>query len=224
MEVAKRLLLSVPRDPVHTNTLIPRRDSNTFAEPIVVAQPKADPAGSKESESTLGVKPPTYQALVSPMPLLLDNLAVSITSIPTCNCEEDEDVHRVRKGSNDTSNSSSVSSAYGDDRCYSSRPTPSELSINAPDCRDEDTDSGNTYMFHNHAARTDIPPRHVSSNERTSAAETDSVVDLWQQVITYKSTPSVAPIQNQRLSSKTPIHFNTVKSNNILDEEKISSV
>ena len=117
-----------------------------------------------------------------------------------------------------------MSSAYGDDRCYSSRPTPSELSINVPDCRDDDTDSGNTYMFHNHAARTDIPPRHVSSNERTSAAETDSVVDLWQQVITYKSTPSVAPIQNQRLSSKTPIHFNTVKSNNILDEEKISSV
>ena len=58
----------------------------------------------------------------------------------------------------------------------------------------------------------------------TPTAETDSVVDLWQQVITHKPTPSVAPIQNQCLSSKTPIHFNTVKSNNILDEEKISSV
>ncbi|KAM7535362.1 hypothetical protein Aperf_G00000099435 [Anoplocephala perfoliata] len=225
MEVAKRPLLTPPKESATVNVLIPRRDSKTFAEPIVVAHYQPIPNSPLEDEITLGVtKPPAYQALISPMPLLLDNLAVGITSVPACLCEEEEEIQ------DDASlEGTDISDAvFGNERCYSSRPTPSELSINAPDCREDDTNSANLYVYHNQASQLFDSPPSVQ-NGRVSSG-TDSIGELWQQVRPLalgdgRIRSGTGSDQNQRYTSPANMPYNIVSvSKNRLDEEKISSV
>ena len=154
------------------------------------------------------------------MPLLLDNLAVSIASVPTCLCDEDDE---GRELSGDATETFASSSAVGDDNnhLYSSRPTPSELSINTPDCRDDDSDSANLYVYHNRIACT--PGGRVQNGR--AEAETDSVVDLWQQV-KPQGVSGVRPftVVGQKSDLLRGFPHDVIQGSRRLNEEKISSV
>uniref|UniRef100_A0A0R3T9P4 Uncharacterized protein n=1 Tax=Rodentolepis nana TaxID=102285 RepID=A0A0R3T9P4_RODNA len=215
-----------PKEPTTVNVLIPRRDSKDFAEPIVIARSQTAPADQTNIEGTPGVtKQPIYQALVSPMPLLLDNLAVSIPSVPACLCEEEEDL----QNDNSPDGTDISDTAFGNERCYSSRPTPSELSINAPDCEEDDTDSANAYVYHNQASQLMTSPTSFQ-NGRVSNNETGSMVDLWQQVKPHDIADGRIPSGGVRdrntrhmPPSRRPYDIISAASKR-LDEEKISSV
>ncbi|VUZ53599.1 unnamed protein product, partial [Hymenolepis diminuta] len=225
MEDSQRPPLMPSKETTTINALIPRRDSKDFAEPIVVARLQPVPANPTDGESSLRVpKQPAYQALISPMPLLLDNLAVSIASVPACLCEEEELRNDTSPDETDISDT-----AFGNERCYSSRPTPSELSINAPDCQEDDTDSANIYVYHNQASQLMTSSTSIQ-NGRVSNTETDSIADLWQQVKPYGVVDGRIPSgavrdHNPRCvpSSRRPYDIISAASRR-LDEEKISSV
>eukprot|EP00108_Taenia_solium_P010638 TsM_000917200 transcript=TsM_000917200 gene=TsM_000917200 len=224
-EVSMRPLLSVTKETTIVNALIPRRNSSDFAEPIIVNRSVA----RLQSGSTIptdgdnligGSRPPAYQAIVSPMPLLLDNLAVSIASVPACLCDEEEE-------SAEATDTSASPVAYGNERCYSGRPTSSEPSINAPDCKDDDADSINPYVYHNRVMQVTVTPTtNVVQNGRF-ATETDSIGDLWQQVkpqgvgrIRHRTVVE----QSACFTNATGFPYDVISANRRLDEEKISSV
>lgn len=225
MEVSQQPPLMPSKETTTVNALIPRRDSKDFAEPIVVARLQPVPANPMDGESSLRVpKQPAYQALISPMPLLLDNLAVSIASVPACLCEEEELRSDTSPDETDISDT-----AFGNERCYSSRPTPSELSINAPDCQEDDTDSANIYVYHNQASQLMTISTSIQ-NGRVSNTERDSIADLWQQVKPHGVVDGRIPSgavrdHNPRCvpSSRRPYDIISAASRR-LDEEKISSV
>ena len=214
MEVSKRSISTLSRETTTVNALIPRRDSKDLV-PRPQTSSAVLPDGDRQTTTT---KLPAYQAIVSPMPLLLDNLAVSITSVPTCLCEEDSDGAELSGGGTETFASSSAS---GNGRCYSCRPTPSELSINTPDCRDDDTDSANLYVYHNRIA---CAPKSSAQNGRIEA-ETDSITDLWQQV-EPRGANGVQPCNVVGQKSDFPRRFprDVIVGNRRFNEEKISSV
>lgn len=220
-----RPLLGVTKATTTVNALIPRRNSSDFAEPIIVNRSitRLHPGStiSTDGDNPMGgSRPPAYQAIVSPMPLLLDNLAVSIASVPACLCDEEEE-------SAEATDTSASSIAYGNERCYSGRPTSSEPSINAPDCKDDDVDSINPYVYHNRVMQvTATPTTNVVHNGRF-ATETDSISDLWQQV----KPQGVGGVrhctvveQNTCFTNATAFPYDVISANRRLDEEKISSV
>lgn len=221
MEASKRPFLTPPKEPATMNVLIPRRDSKDFAEPIVVAQYQLVPNSPLEGDVTLGLANPP--ALISPMPLLLDNLAVGVASVPACLCEEEEIRDNASLEGTDISDV-----AFGNERCRSSRPTPSELSINAPDCREDDTNSANFYVYHNQASQFFDSPPSVQ-NGRVSSG-TDSIGELWQQVkplgvVEGRIRPGTVPDQNPKYFPQEKMPYNIVSvASKRLNEEKISSV
>uniref|UniRef100_A0A5K3FCY7 Uncharacterized protein n=1 Tax=Mesocestoides corti TaxID=53468 RepID=A0A5K3FCY7_MESCO len=218
LELSQQPLQSESNDAVSTNAHVSCLSPKDFSDPMFVSRtPQTTVSSSVGNSLTGGAKLPSYQVIVSPLPLLLDNLAVSITSVPACLCEEAEE-----KEFTDALTDSS-SSVYSNGRCYSNRPTPSDLSINAPNCKDDDGDSTNLYFYQNRIREhTD----NVSQNWRMTE-DTDSNIDLWEQVKPLEEGsiyPRGAVERTPRPSQFCGLGYGMFHINGKPDEEKISSV
>lgn len=245
----KRPLLQTNKATVpvlRTNALVPRRDSTDLAEPIAIVAPWSKLSALPDSPyPTFGEGTrPSYQAIVSPMPLLLDSLAGSIASVPAFVCEDRDIDEFAPAGRSQMPSCSSSGSSYsdGDGRCYSSRPTPSELSINAPNCSDdeENDDYHPLSVTAGHDKRKTNRPancspvcvyKNWSARERYAAngplnTPDSSSVDLWEQNLRQTQpapTPSfLSASAHTRSMAATQRYSNGYMK--VPDEEKISSV
>ncbi|VDN28752.1 unnamed protein product [Dibothriocephalus latus] len=222
------LLNSVSEASPTPNVLIPRRDSSEVCPKSYAATPTTSRSLPDEDSTKPRLN---YQAIVSPMPLLLDNIAGSVASVPAHLYEEET-----------TGDSSSTHSSIS----YSRKPTPSEVSIENPKL-DGYSSNEDPFVYHNFAASLSTSPQTpnpraekdalTSVSGKAAAMHNSLVIKAKKEckvvgvghmgpfVVTNFTAPDLweqAP--DPLLGTSPPVRWRMLGGPGLIDEEKISSV
>nr|VZI28469.1 unnamed protein product [Spirometra erinaceieuropaei] len=221
------LLNSLSEASPTANVLIPRRDSSDVCSKGYVGTSTVGPSldGQDSNKPRLN-----YQAIVSPMPLLLDSVAGSVASVPAYLYEEDA-------AAESSSTHSSIS--------YSRKPTTSEVSIENPKL-DGYSSNEDQFVYNNFGASLITPPQAPNplsdkdalnpvsgklamGNSLVIKAKKDcGLIDVGHVspfTVTNSTTSDLweqAP--DSLLGPSPPVRWRVLGDSFLIDEEKISSV
>ncbi|VDM03307.1 unnamed protein product [Schistocephalus solidus] len=218
------LLNSVSETSPTANVLIPRRDSSEVCTKSYSATSNVGRSLPVEDSTKPRLN---YQAIVSPMPLLLDSIAGSVASVPAYLYEEET-----------TADSSSTHSSIS----YSRKPTTSEVSIENPKL-DSYSSNEDPFVYHNLAASLTTSPNPLSGKDALSSVSAKAVLSNSMVVKANKECKIVGighkgpfmvtnspptdlweQVPHSLLGPSPPDRWRILGGSALIDEEKISSV